>query len=125
MGERGTGMTDAPERLAIKMWIDHETDSIMTGVQTEYIRYDEYTSYLSDTKVTYGESCDQIAEYKEQRGRSIQTEYTRTDVAEARIAELEAALRAAEKALHVLGVKFDFYPVAALQARKALKGEDK
>ena len=89
-------MTDAPERLAIKMWIDHETDSIMTGVQTEYIRYDEYTSYLSDTKVTYGESCDQIAEYKEQRGRSIQTEYTRTDVAEARIAELEAALRATE-----------------------------
>ena len=53
------------------------------------------------------------------------TQYTRTDVADARIAELEAALRATEKDLHVLGVKFDFYPVAALQAREALKGGSK
>ena len=56
---------------------------------------------------------------------TLVAEYTRTDIADARIKELEAALRATEKALHVLGVKFDFYPVAALQAREALKGGSK
>jgi hypothetical protein len=51
--------------------------------------------------------------------------YTRTDVTEARITELEEALRVTEKALRVFGAKPDFYRVAARVAREALKGEDK
>jgi hypothetical protein len=54
-----------------------------------------------------------------------QTEYTRTDVADARITQLEEALRVTEKALRVFGAKTDFYRVAARVARTALKGEDK
>tara|TARA_R110000822_G_scaffold117605_1_gene249934 strand:- start:115 stop:402 length:288 start_codon:yes stop_codon:yes gene_type:complete len=64
--------------------------------------------------ITYQGIADAIAE--------VLPDY---DAQQARIAELEEALMVTEKALHVLGVKFDFYPVAALQARKALKGEIK
>jgi hypothetical protein len=50
-------------------------------------------------------------------------EYTRTDVADARIEELKEALRVTEKALRVFGAKTEFYRVAARVARAALKGE--
>jgi hypothetical protein len=49
------------------------------------------------------------------------TEYTRTDIAQARIAELEVALLATERALRVYGAKPDFYRAALRQAQAALK----
>jgi hypothetical protein len=43
--------------------------------------------------------------------------------AQARIAELEAALSATDKALRVYGAKPDFYRVASHQAQEALKAK--
>jgi uncharacterized protein YfaT (DUF1175 family) len=51
------------------------------------------------------------------------TKYTRADVAQARIAELEAALSATDKALRVYGAKPDFYRAASHQAQETLKAK--
>jgi hypothetical protein len=151
MGERGTGMTDAPEKIwtyagSFKMWRGHKID--MGQRQTEYTRTDVADArevaainlgrYFADTANTqqarikeleaaYGEACDRIAELGAAL-RAIEggVVATRTDVADARITELEAALGefarfASRKDKNGASVPFGQSKLHA--ARAVLKGE--
>jgi hypothetical protein len=87
-------MTDAPETI----WVHYEAETD-DATWSEYPYNDGFAGFEN-----YGE-------------------YTRADVAQARIAQLEAALSATDKALRVYGAKPDFYRAASHQAQEALKAK--
>jgi hypothetical protein len=87
-------MTDAPE----KIW--HTIDR---------------QGKISSSPDAHVEPCLEVS--------SSYIEYTRSDIPQARIAELEAALSATDKALRVYGAKPDFYRAASHQAQEALKAK--
>ena len=120
-------MTDLPENIWTWAFVSAKQNEFMTGgwhdepephptgKETKYIRYEKHTGYLAGIKAAFGEACDQISEYKEQR-----------EVDKARIKELEEALGefarfASRKEKSGASVPFGQSKLHA--ARATLKGE--
>jgi predicted nucleic acid-binding Zn-ribbon protein len=104
-------MSDAPEKIWAWNTANCDGDwTIAEGQGIEYTRTDISQAKIDEAKNQLDSARHSVTVLEERRAED-----------QARIAELEVALLATERALRVYGAKPDFYRAALRQAQAALK----